>query len=369
VRAPVRIDFPYLISDVDRHGTRRYYVRRGGKKVRVRQKLGTEGFAQAYVDARHALDHGEGHAILKGAPAGSFGWLAASYFVSTEFKALGAKSQVTRRLVIEGCLREPLKPASRDLMRNCPISALAAKHVKMLVDRRAGQPGAANNRRKYLSAMLGWAVQCGLVRSNVARDVRRVAYASDGFHTWTVDEVRQFETKHPIGSKARLAMALMLYLGVRRGDVVTLGRQHVKGDWVRMVPLKTRYRRQRISEKPILPVLAGVIAGSPVGNMTFLVTAYGKPFTANGFGSWFRDRCNEAGLPHCTAHGLRKAGATIAAENGATDRMLMALYDWETANQATAYTRAADRKRLAGEAASMIATDQSANAAHRRKVE
>jgi hypothetical protein len=64
--------------------------------------------------------------------------------------------------------------------------------------------------------------------------------------------------------------------------------------------------------------------------MTYLVTEFGKPFTANGFGNWFRDRCDEAGLAHCTAYGLRKAGATIATENGATDRQLMALYDWTT---------------------------------------
>jgi integrase len=52
------------------------------------------------------------------------------------------------------------------------------------------------------------------------------------------------------------------------------------------------------------------------------VTQYGRAFTVAGFGNRFRDRCHEAGLPHCTAHGLRKAGATIAAENGAIDRQL-----------------------------------------------
>jgi integrase len=86
------------------------------------------------------------------------------------------------------------------------------------------------------------------------------------------------------------------------------------------------------------------------------MTEFGKPFTAAGFGGWFRDRCDEAGLPHCTAHGLRKAGATIAADEGASDRELMALYDWTTAAQANAYTAAANRKRLAGKTAQHIAT-------------
>jgi integrase len=353
---PMRVDFPYLIADRDRHGVTRYYVRRHGRKVRVREQPGTQGFAHAYSDALHALDDGNSdREIVKRAPAGTLGWLAACYFASTEFRRLDPKSQMTRRGVIEDCLREPRKPGSTDLMRDCPVNALSAAHVKMLRDRKSATPGAANNRRKYLSSMFGWAVENDLMRANPAREIRKVQYASDGFHTWTTDEVRQFEERHPIGTKARLALALLLYLGVRRGDVVTLGRQHVKDGWLRMVPKKTRHKRRTVSEKPILPMLAEIIARSPTGDLTFLITDFGKPFTAAGFGNWFRYRCNEAGLPHCSAHGLRKAGATIAAENGATDRQLMALYDWTTAGQANVYTAAADRKRLADEAARHIA--------------
>jgi integrase len=118
---------------------------------------------------------------------------------------------------------------------------------------------------------------------------------------------------------------------------------------------KTLYKRNRISEKPWLPCLAEVVAGSPCGDLTFLVTEYGKPFSDKGFGNWFRDRCDEAGLPQCTAHGLRKMGATRAAESGATTNQLMAIFDWDTPAQAKIYTDAADRKRMAGEAMPMLA--------------
>ena len=107
-------------------------------------------------------------------------------------------------------------------------------------------------------------------------------------------------------------------------------------------------------EIPIVPELERILAASPVGELTFLETAYGRAFTANGFGGWFRKRCDEAGLPHCSAHGLRKAGAAIAAERGATDRQLMALYGWTSSSQATVYTAAANRKILAGEAARLL---------------
>ena len=76
---------------------------------------------------------------------------------------------------------------------------------------------------------------------------------------------------------------------------------------------------------------------------------------------WFRECCAEAGLPPCTAHGLKKAGTTITAENGATASRLMAIFDWSTIRQAKVYTRAADRKRMAGEAMHKINLDRSAN--------
>ena len=134
-----RIDFPYLMSDRDRHGNDRLYVRRHRRKIRIREKPGTEAFARSYADALQVLDRGlTDRAVLKGAPAGTLGWLAACYFASVEFRRLDPKSQSTRRRIIEDCLREPRKPGSCDLMRDCPLSVLSAAHVKM---REIGRPG------------------------------------------------------------------------------------------------------------------------------------------------------------------------------------------------------------------------------------
>ena len=358
----MRLNLPYLRCDTDRHGNERLFVRRFGRCIRIRALPSTKGFGEAYSAALEALEAGapQVHAPRGAAPAGTLGWLAAAYFAAVEFTGLPAVSQSTRRGIIESCLREPLKPNSTYKLALCPLSLLSAAHIRMLRDRRADKPGAANNRLKYMSSP--WAVERNLIRANPARDVKPLRYQSDGFHTWSPSEVRQFEERHPIGTKARLALALMLYLGVRRSDAVTLGRQHVRDGVIRFVPAKTRRSKMHAIEIPILPELARIIAASPVGQLNFLMTGRGKPFTANGFGNWFRDRCNEAGLPQCSAHGLRKAGATIVAERGATDRQLMAMFGWETPQQATTYTASADRKRLAAEAARLMASDQMANA-------
>ncbi len=353
--ADMKVDLPHLSEEPDRHGNIRLYVRRHGRRIRIRVNRDDLGFLDAYQNALTSLADQRSPPTVpakKIAPRGSLGWLAALYFRSDEFKALA--SGPTRRAVIEECLRETVRDDSADLMADCPLSFVTPAKIKRLRDLKKGLPGAGNNRRKYLSAMFGWAVEAGHMKSNPARDVRRIKYATTGFHTWTVAEVAQFIERHPIGTKPYLALCLLLFTGARKGDVVKFGRQHTWRGLLRFVPSKTKHVRADVSEKPILPPLAAAIESTPTGDLTFLVTRYGKPFTAKGFGNWFRDRCNEANLPHCAAHGLRKAGATILAENGATTAQLMAVYDWSTAAQAEVYIRAANRTRLAGQAMPLL---------------
>jgi integrase len=197
--------------------------------------------------------------------------------------------------------------------------------------------------------MFSWALEetPPLLRSNPARDVKPFSYETEGFHTWTADEVKQFEHHYPVGTKPRLAFALMYYLGVRKSDAVLLGRQHMRNGEFKFIPKKTRYKKMEAIQLPVAAELANIIEAGPCGDLTYLVTEYGKPFTSEGFGFWFRERCHDAELPGCTAHGLRKARATILAERGATDRQLMAVFGWSSEKEATKYTAAANRRKLA----------------------
>ena len=224
------------------------------------------------------------------------------------------------------------------------------QHARRIRDTKPEYP-AANGRVKALRQLFFWAIEAQLADSNPARNVRYLASRNpDGFYTWSVEEIRQSQQRHPIGTKTRLALDLLLLRRRPQIRIVRLGLQMERDGWLRFTEAKGRARGSKFRELPILQQLRQSIDAAPSGRLVRLVTEFGKPFTANGFGNWFRDRCNEAGLPHCSAHGLRKAGATIAAENGATEHELMAIYGWESPKQAALYTRRADRKRLAADA-------------------
>ena len=126
--------------------------------------------------------------------------------------------------------------------------------------------------------------------------------------------------------EARLAYELLLQAGQSRCDVVRMGRQHIRGGMMTMSRQKTGVP----FNVEVMPRLQAAIDAMPASNhLAFLVTAQGRPFTAAGFGNWFRDRCREAKLPErCTSHGLRKAAATYLAELGFTDHQLMAWFGW-----------------------------------------
>ena len=350
----------YCVEDVDRHGNVRVYLRRiGRKKVRLEGVPWSELFMEAY---RAALDDTpiesprDRHTTLPD----TWKWLCQQYIASTKFKGLDIVTQRRRRSLLEATYDEPTKPGAKTVFSDFPLARLTPAALRILRDRKADVPDGANNTVKAIRAAFKWAThpEVNLAPHNPARDVSYIATSSEGFHTWTVGEVLRFIERHPAGSKAYLALCLLLFAGGRRSDAVVFGRQHLQGSWLRYTQHKGRNSKPMTLEVPMLPVLRVAIEACPSQNLTFLVTEYGKPFTSNGFGNWLKDRCREAGLPHCSAHGLRKAGATLAAENGATTNQLMAMFGWRTSKMAELYTRKAEQKRLAGGAMHLIDFDR-----------
>jgi integrase len=200
----------------------------------------------------------------------------------------------------------------------------------------------------------------GEAKANPCNGIKRLK-SGDGFHTLTLEEIEQFEAKHKPGTMARLALAIFMFTGLRLSDASILGKQHLREGWIRIRPGKTSGSSGVEVHMPLLPDLATELDSVAAGRMTFVVTEYGKPFSEKGLGNKMRQWCNEAELPHCSAHGLRKAGASIAAENGATSDQLKAIFGWTTSQQADLYTRAARRKVLAKDGAKLLIPDRSEN--------
>jgi integrase len=350
------LEYRYLCRDRDRHGNVRYYFRRNKKKVRIRAKPGTAEFQAEYERLLKASTPASPVKKPDGPIAGTYEWLCQQYFQSVDFKQLDPQTQHTRELVLKHTCAETLTPGSSDTFGACPVSRMTSKHIRIIRDRKASLPNAANTRIKAIRRVFKWALEYEIpgVKSNPARDVSYLRVQEGGYHSWTVQEVEQYEQRHRVGTTPRLALALLLYTGQRRSDVILFGRQHVRGTSLCFTQHKNRNRKPITLELPILPALQEIIDASETGDLTFLITEYGQPFTAAGFGNRMRQWCDEAGLPHCTAHGLRKAGAAIAAENGATPHELMAIFGWLTLKEAERYTRAAEQRKIAARAMSML---------------
>lgn len=323
----------------DRHGKRRVRFRKSGFTVYLSGTPWSEDFMRQYAAAFDGVKEQAEVGADRTKP-GSFNALCVSYYRSPEFRDLKPSTQVMRRNIIE-----KFRLAHGDK----PMNGLGVAHIKDIIGAKADTPEAANNLLKVLRVILGYAVSVGMIASNPAAAVKKYRSRSEGFHSWSEDEIAQFEERHEIGSRTRLAFALLLYTAQRRSDVVRMGWQHVQGDTIAVRQDKTGTALLI----PIHPELATALASVPRTNLTFLMTEKGAPFTSAGFGNWFRDQCNLAGLSHCTAHGLRKAAATRLANAGCSSDQIKAITGHKSLSEVAHYTRAADQQRFAWQALEM----------------
>lgn len=225
------------------------------------------------------------------------------------------------------------------------IAKLGKRHIlKMMADKmQDGGPHAANNRLRIIRQFVKCALDLDWIVADPTIGISKIPVKSDGFHTWTEAEIKRFQKRWPLGTKEHLAFALLLYTGQRRGDMVRMGRQHRSDDEITVRQEKTR-KKLTIA---LHPNLKEVLDGMPLDNLTYLVTSFGKPFSAAGFGNWFRERCDAAGLPHCTAHGLRKSAATRLADVGCSALEIQSITGHESLAELEKYVKAANQKRLA----------------------
>jgi len=331
----IRLRLPFIHRFRDRHGTVRHYFRRSGfKRVPLPGLPGSTEFMEAYqaalTGAPEPVEIGASRTI-----PGTVNAVIVAFYKSHTFTKNKPITQQTDRNILE---------ALRARHGEKRVALMERRHVLEAVAEKAGKPAAQRNLLRVLRVLLAFAVEERMRRDNPALGIKLKAQPTAGYHSWTEEELHQYEQRHPIGTKARLALALLLYTAQRRSDVVRLGPPNLREGRLHFTQLKTGTEMNIPVAEPLAEVLA---ATSMVGVSTFLVTDYGRPFTAAGFGGWFRERCDEAGLPHCAAHGLRKCFLRRMAEAGCSEEFIASISGHRDMREIRVYTAAANKARMA----------------------
>lgn len=327
---------PHVTRERSRHGRVAFYFRIGkGSRVRL-PDITDPAFDEKY---RKALT-GQPPPRTAKEPLETLGWLIQRYREAAAFTTLAPATRRQR----DNILRTVATKAGRH-----PYRAITRAIIAKGRDDRAATPFAARNFLKAMRGLFRWAVDAGLVDTDPTSGVALPRVRSDGFEAWTESDVAAYEARWPEGTKERVWLHVLLYTGLRRGDAVRIGRQHVRDG---VATIKTQKTGIEVNV-PILPELAHTLERGPTGDLAFICGEGGGPLVKESFGNMFRKACNAAGVAK-SAHGLRKIGATRAAESGLSEKELEALFGWTGGRMASHYTKTADRKRLALAAAEKI---------------
>jgi site-specific recombinase XerD len=336
----------HLQREKTRHGTYVWVHRIGkGPRTRIRGEYGTPEFLAAY----QAAEAGQPIPVPSKPGRGSLAWLIAQYRDSGVW--LHGLSAATKRQR-ENIFKHVLASAGTEA-----AAAITSKSIKAGLERRKTTPSQARN---FLDAMRGlfvWAVSAEHVKADPTEGVKAPPRPkTKGFLIWSEEDEEAFKARWPLGTRQRVWFEVLRCTGLRRGDAVTIGRQHVRkvrGEDV--IVLRTEKSSEEIVVAiPILPPLAQALAAGPVGDLTFIVGANGKPLTKESFGNEFSAAARQAGVRK-SAHGLRKVAATVAAENGATEVELESLLGWKRGSGTSkVYTADANRMSIATAAAAKL---------------
>lgn len=331
--------YQYVHSFKDRHGRQRHYFRKQGqKRVALPGRPGTEEFHEAYQAAFAGVSAPQRVTGEARTTPGTMRALIVAYYQSGGFLALSDATKTTYRGVIDRIREEHGEK---------PVKMLEARHVWEMQDKRAATPAAANTYVRMIRMLMRFAVARQWRNDDPTAVVKRISARSEGFRSWTEDDITNFEDRWPQGTRAHLALSLLLYTGQRRSDAVRLGRQHIKAGRLHFQQQKTK----SWMDIPIHARLQHALDNSTGDHLTFLMTQQGKPFSPAGFTNWFVECAKEAGLPDgSTPHGLRKAAARRLAEAGCSPHQIMSITGHKNLREVAHYTAAVSQSALADEA-------------------
>jgi len=285
---------------------------------------------------------------VKAAAPGTIRDLVNRYYSTTAYTSPGAVTQEKVRARLEDfCKDHGAKRAAT--VRFNHIEAILAKKAKPSKNdegRKIGGPNAAKSLEKDLTRIFDLAVKLEWIETNPVRLADSIKVPkTEGFHTWDEGEIEQYRSFYPLGTMERLAIEIVLWTLLRRGDASQFGPKFRKGGLIHVWNEKTKKWSWLPEPKQLTDAIEAM---DRVGLTAFLLNDKGTPFKSPAvFGNWFRRKCDAASLPHCSLHGLRKATARRLAELGNSQQRLKAAGNWSQDKDVATYVQAADQKRLA----------------------
>lgn len=316
--------YRWVSSYRDRHGKLRFRFRRTGYPPHTfREPYQTKAFDREYAYCLTA----EAAPITTGRTRpGSVADVIGRYYADNAFQELAGSTQTVYRGVLE---------RFRDAFGDDPMREFDAERIARLMNAMRQKPAAAARLRKLLVQLFIIARRAKLVPHGFdpVRDTKAPRSDSAGYHRWTEEELEAFEARHQLGTKPRLAFALLLYGAQRSGDVRFMTADTIVSGRIQLDQRKTN----NAVDVPIVEPLAQALAAGPLGLTTLLETKDGEPFTPKGFYGMMKRACIQAGLPHCSPHGLRKSAARRCREAGCTDEEGMAITGHKTVKEYRRY--------------------------------
>jgi integrase len=354
---------PYLHKETNRHGRTVWYVRNkdvGGKRTRIRGEYGSVEFNRNYDIAVADMFNRPRLAIAPNETTakvfnGSLKWLWEEYKAKApDWREMKASTHKQRNALMIHVL---------EANGNKRAGAIQKQHILDGLGRRAHNPSAARHFLTTMRRMFIWAVAQKILQADPTEGIKTPKPAkTERFVTWSDADVRRYYKRWPLGTRERVMIDVYLFTGFRRGDAASFGPADVTQQvqqWIGtdgksetvIIPIITK-RLEKGGETievtfPMLDILLRTLEAGPIGTKTYIATLRGKPMTKESIGNLFKEKCVAAGLMDRSAHGQRKAAATIVAENGATEAELDAIVGWTDRRMASYYTKKANRKKLA----------------------
>ncbi len=218
-------------------------------------------------------------------------------------------------------------PPHRPLSHITELDAkqIYTEHVRTPCPRTRKPPSAATHHEQLLTVrrFWDWGIEQGYCRHNPWKSVRKIGRRPKGKPQLRIDEARRLEAVAlrlaKGGDATALGVLLMIYLGLRQGEVAARVARDVddEGRMLWIPSGKTHNAKRRLKVPQHLQQLLRELARSRRPKQ-LLFYPESQVFHPSYYVNRVRRLCKEAGVPVVVPHSLRGLHATLALDGGAT---------------------------------------------------